>query len=157
MRAACLASPTDVFFSQYGSVTETEALRTCAACPVRTECLAFALDERIPDGIFGGSTAVWRRQMLARHPQVISWHKLLADALAHHHRRIRQEATDVASSTTTGRVPPDALDGTTHSRPRYRRMGRRISSSSSSRPASSTSSTTLHHSYPDQQFSPTDS
>jgi len=39
------------------------ALRTCAACPVRRQCLEFAMDNDVLFGIFGGTTAVERSQL----------------------------------------------------------------------------------------------
>jgi WhiB family redox-sensing transcriptional regulator len=49
-------------------------------CPVRTECLADALDNRIEFGIWGGMTERERRALLRRRPQVISWRELLESA-----------------------------------------------------------------------------
>lgn len=40
-----------------------EALAWCAVCPVRSDCLAFALDW-ISDGVAGGMTAAQRREVL---------------------------------------------------------------------------------------------
>ena len=40
-----------------------KALAWCAVCPVRSECLAFALDQ-MPDGVAGGMTAAQRREVL---------------------------------------------------------------------------------------------
>ena len=53
------------------------ASRICAGCPVRTECLAEALDDRIEWGVWGGMTERQRRQLLRRRPQVVSWRRLL--------------------------------------------------------------------------------
>lgn len=54
----------------------------CTGCPVRTECLAHALDQRIEDGVWGGTTERERRAMLAARPDVPSWAELLAAARA---------------------------------------------------------------------------
>ncbi|MFI1966529.1 WhiB family transcriptional regulator [Streptomyces pathocidini] len=102
MRAACFKVPTGTFFAPYGSTAEDEALRICRDCPVRTECLAFALDERIPYGIFGGTTPVWRRQLLARRPQVDSWNDLLGRARANHERLYRRSTS---ARTRVGQAP----------------------------------------------------
>lgn len=41
----------------------------CAACPVRGPCLAYAINEHIEHGIWGGRTPTERAQLLAdRHP-----------------------------------------------------------------------------------------
>jgi WhiB family transcriptional regulator, redox-sensing transcriptional regulator len=43
-----------------------QAKEVCGRCPVRAECLAWALDQRIEYGIFGGATEHERRQLLAQ-------------------------------------------------------------------------------------------
>ena len=40
------------------------AIRLCAACPVRAQCLEYALAHRIDDGIWGGSSERERRRIL---------------------------------------------------------------------------------------------
>lgn len=49
----------------------------CRTCPVRTECLAHALDERIEFGVWGGMTERERRALLRSRPDVRSWAELL--------------------------------------------------------------------------------
>lgn len=49
------------------------AKRICGGCPVRTECLVEALDDRIEEGVWGGLTERERRAVLRRHPEVTSW------------------------------------------------------------------------------------
>jgi WhiB family redox-sensing transcriptional regulator len=63
---------------------QREARRFCRTCPVRTECLAHALDHRIEFGVWGGMTERERRALLRRRPDVESWAELLADAKAAH-------------------------------------------------------------------------
>jgi WhiB family redox-sensing transcriptional regulator len=63
---------------------QREARQFCRVCPVRTECLAHALDQRIEFGIWGGMTERERRALLRRRPDVTSWADLLADARAAH-------------------------------------------------------------------------
>lgn len=75
--ASCRAESTECFFSY---AEEEEALQICEACIVRTECLAYALDERVEHGVYGGSTARWRKELLARCSDVPSWHIFLRDA-----------------------------------------------------------------------------
>src|SRR5512147_639860 len=53
----------------------------CRLCPVRYECLADALDNRIDFGVWGGMTERERRAMLRRHPHVASWRKMFEAAL----------------------------------------------------------------------------
>lgn len=52
----------------------------CGACPVRTECLADALDNRVDFGVWGGMTERERRRMLRRHPDVRDWSEALRRA-----------------------------------------------------------------------------
>lgn len=63
--AACRGVDTDVFFP----VTEEEAgpaKTVCASCPVREECLEFALQTRQEDGVWGGLTETERRRLRRR-------------------------------------------------------------------------------------------
>jgi WhiB family transcriptional regulator, redox-sensing transcriptional regulator len=66
---------------------QREARAICRACPVRTECLAHALDHRVEFGVWGGMTERERRQLLREHPQVPSWRALLEDARSTHEGR----------------------------------------------------------------------
>jgi WhiB family redox-sensing transcriptional regulator len=54
----------------------------CRSCPVRTECLADALDNRVEYGVWGGMTERERRALLRRRPDVTSWARLFSDAQA---------------------------------------------------------------------------
>ena len=63
---------------------QREARQFCRICPVRTECLAHALDHRVEFGVWGGMTERERRALLRRRPDVESWSDLLADARAAH-------------------------------------------------------------------------
>ena len=42
------------------------AVRICAGCSVRAECLEYAIDNRIDEGIWGGESARARRQIARR-------------------------------------------------------------------------------------------
>ena len=46
-------------------------------CPVRFDCLAEALDNRIEWGVWGGMTERERRQLLRQRPDVESWRSVL--------------------------------------------------------------------------------
>jgi WhiB family transcriptional regulator, redox-sensing transcriptional regulator len=63
---------------------QRKAKLVCIACPVRTECLAEALDGRIEFGVWGGMTERERRALLRRRPDVESWHELLTEAKRQH-------------------------------------------------------------------------
>jgi WhiB family redox-sensing transcriptional regulator len=45
---------------------EKKAKAICHVCPVKVDCLEFALEIREPYGIWGGLTETERRQVLAR-------------------------------------------------------------------------------------------
>jgi WhiB family redox-sensing transcriptional regulator len=47
---------------------ESRAKSICAACPVRVECLAYALDIREVHGIWGGLTEAERFELLLDEP-----------------------------------------------------------------------------------------
>jgi hypothetical protein len=40
-----------------------QALAVCAGCPVKAECLQYALDNALDHGIFGGTTSQERKKM----------------------------------------------------------------------------------------------
>jgi hypothetical protein len=69
-RAACRDADPEIFFPVAESgpaldAAQAHALAYCARCPVRAECLAFALDV-LPYGIAGGMTAEQRRGLRHR-------------------------------------------------------------------------------------------
>ena len=65
--AACRNGDPDALFVQ--GAEQNVAKRICRSCPVRYECLADALDNRIEFGVWGGMTERERRALLRRHPQ----------------------------------------------------------------------------------------
>jgi len=70
---------------------QREAREFCRTCPVRTECLAHALDQRIEFGVWGGTTERERRAMLRTRPHVTSWAALLSAAREAHAAAVRRE------------------------------------------------------------------
>jgi WhiB family transcriptional regulator, redox-sensing transcriptional regulator len=74
-QAACRATDPDALFVQGAAQNRAKAL--CLGCPVRTECLADALDNRIEFGVWGGMTERERRALLRRRAGVTSWRALL--------------------------------------------------------------------------------
>lgn len=74
-RAACKGTDPDELFVQ--GAAQNRAKVVCANCPVRTECLADALDNRVEYGVWGGMTERERRALLRRRPEVGSWRKVL--------------------------------------------------------------------------------
>jgi WhiB family redox-sensing transcriptional regulator len=59
---------------------QNRAKVVCATCPVRTECLADALDNRVEYGVWGGMTERERRALLRKRPDVRSWRQVLEEA-----------------------------------------------------------------------------
>src|SRR4051794_41919079 len=77
-RAACRASDPDALFVQ--GAAQNRAKSVCLGCPVRTECLADALDNRVEFGVWGGMTERERRAPLLRRPHVTPRRRLLGGA-----------------------------------------------------------------------------
>jgi WhiB family redox-sensing transcriptional regulator len=74
-RAACRNLNPDELFVQ--GAAQNKAKARCMGCPVRAECLADALDNRVEFGVWGGMTERERRALLRRRPNVKSWASLL--------------------------------------------------------------------------------
>lgn len=68
--AACQSADPDLFFPISGSGPATgevaRAKSVCAACPVRCECLRYALDAGPLQGVWGGLTEEERRLLRQR-------------------------------------------------------------------------------------------
>lgn len=64
-RAACRGMDPAVFFPSTEEETDL-ALDICRSCPVRAECLEYALASKERFGIWGGATERERRRMLRR-------------------------------------------------------------------------------------------
>ena len=74
----CRELDPDGFFVQGAGQQKVKTL--CAACSVRLECLADALDNRIEFGVWGGMTERERRRLLREHPGVPDWYEALERA-----------------------------------------------------------------------------
>ena len=80
--SACKTTDPDELFVT--GAAQNRAKAVCLACPVRTECLSDALDNRVEFGVWGGMTERERRALLRRRPEVTSWKRLFAQARAEH-------------------------------------------------------------------------
>ena len=78
-RGACRTADPDTLFVQGAAQNRVKTM--CMSCPVRTECLADALDNRVEFGVWGGMTERERRALLRRRPNVTSWRRLLEAAM----------------------------------------------------------------------------
>jgi Transcription factor WhiB. len=63
--AACRDRSPTQFFPSDGVGVEV-AKKTCVQCPVRRECLEYALHHRIDHGVWGGCSERERRRILRR-------------------------------------------------------------------------------------------
>jgi WhiB family redox-sensing transcriptional regulator len=59
----CRFEPPARFFPSDGVGVEV-AKRICATCPVKAECLEYALEHRIDHGVWGGASERQRRRIL---------------------------------------------------------------------------------------------
>ena len=59
--ALCARFDPDLFFSP-GAIEHKEAKKICRDCPVRRQCLAYAMETCIDHGIWGGLTERERRR-----------------------------------------------------------------------------------------------
>jgi len=55
--AACVGVDPDLFFG----ATEAEAKAVCAGCPVKVDCLIYAVENDILHGVWGGRTPAERK------------------------------------------------------------------------------------------------
>lgn len=61
--AACVEVDPALFFAERGEPAGP-AKRVCATCPVRAQCIEYALDGHTMHGIFGGTSRHERRDLL---------------------------------------------------------------------------------------------
>jgi WhiB family redox-sensing transcriptional regulator len=80
--ATCRTARPDELFVKGAAQNRVKLM--CTQCPVRTECLAEALDNKIEWGVWGGMTERERRALLRRRPNVTSWRALFEAARAQH-------------------------------------------------------------------------
>ena len=64
-RAICAQSDPERWFPEQGGSTQL-AKEICASCPVQVQCLEYAMENDLCDGIYGGLTAKDRRRLLRR-------------------------------------------------------------------------------------------
>ena len=79
--AKCREQEPDALFVR--GAEQNKAKLVCKGCPVRTECLAEALDNQIEWGVWGGMTERERRALLRRRPAA-SWRTVLEAAKQEH-------------------------------------------------------------------------
>jgi WhiB family redox-sensing transcriptional regulator len=94
---ACRSGDPDTLFVQGAEQNRAKAI--CLGCPVRTECLADALDNGVEFGVWGGMTERERRALLKRRPNVTSWRRLLQQARASHLRSVGSQPADLEAAS----------------------------------------------------------
>jgi WhiB family redox-sensing transcriptional regulator len=65
-RAACRGANPDIWFCDDRGASYREARQICVACPVRLECLTWAVETNTHYGMWGG-LAPWQRKHLRPH------------------------------------------------------------------------------------------
>jgi WhiB family transcriptional regulator, redox-sensing transcriptional regulator len=88
--ARCRTADADELFVRGAEQRQVRGF--CKNCPVRTECLAHALDEKVEFGVWGGMTERERRAVLRSRPDVGSWADLLGAARVEHYTGSRRRA-----------------------------------------------------------------
>jgi len=63
LRAACRGLPTNEWVREPGCEYPEEQRDICRACPVRRECLGFAMADQSIPGLWGGTDERERRRM----------------------------------------------------------------------------------------------
>jgi WhiB family transcriptional regulator, redox-sensing transcriptional regulator len=101
-RAACRDEAPDKLFVQ--GAAQNRAKTVCLGCPVRTECLADALDNRVEYGVWGGMTERERRALLRRRPEVRSWRQFL-EAAKEKYERSGEEVDPRFDAATQAAIP----------------------------------------------------
>lgn len=65
--AACASYPAELFFPPSDAPSAANAAKAiCQGCPVREECLSFALETAQAEGVWGGMNAGERRRLRRR-------------------------------------------------------------------------------------------
>jgi WhiB family redox-sensing transcriptional regulator len=64
--ASCIQTDPEVFFPEKGE-RALNAIAICESCPVRFECLEYALDEDLDTGVYGGLSSNERRPLHRAH------------------------------------------------------------------------------------------
>lgn len=115
VRSACLGMDPNMFFPTKGETPHPDAVDACARCPVRVECLEYALAAREEFGYFGGQSERGRRRILRQRfgaygvnrPAEAKGPRRAADPDPGPGRRTHRS---VASKAATG--PPNRADST---------------------------------------------
>lgn len=102
-QAACLGLDPEMFFPEPGGGQKTadHAKQICAQCPVTTNCLTYALNEKVHYGIWGGTTPDERPAGRRPTPTRPINHGTEGGYMAHR-RRNEPACTDCLAAHATG-------------------------------------------------------
>lgn len=76
-KGLCKDHDTNLFFAETGENLKTRKAKTiCSGCPVRLECLVYALENKEPFGVWGGTTYRQRGRMMRHIGSPISIEKV---------------------------------------------------------------------------------
>jgi WhiB family redox-sensing transcriptional regulator len=126
---ACADHPTTMFYADSpGASVYAAARAVCAGCPVRQECLDYALENREPYGMWGG-LAPMERWKLVQGKRATMWQHGTAAGYKRH-RRLGEEACDecrhanreAARARRKSRAKPVAQCGTESGYARHLRV-----------------------------------
>jgi WhiB family transcriptional regulator, redox-sensing transcriptional regulator len=71
-QARCRQYDPEIFFAPRARA-ERKAKTICAKCPVKVDCLVFALQAKVEFGIWGGTNGKERRAMIRSSPVGTDW------------------------------------------------------------------------------------
>ena len=60
-QALCAQTDPELFFNDGNQFAYATAVQICSGCPVINDCLDYAINNRIDDGVWGGLTPTQRR------------------------------------------------------------------------------------------------
>lgn len=107
--ALCAQVDTELFYPEKGGSTRN-AKQTCMTCPVREECLTYALDNDEEHGIWGGLSVIERRRVAQERGLVRSTPRRPAAISDDHVRGLhRQGFNDVEIARELGCVPETVM------------------------------------------------
>jgi WhiB family redox-sensing transcriptional regulator len=65
--ASCVETDPELFFPELDSLWKiAQAKKICEECPVKTQCLEYALSNKMKDGIWGGTSPTERSNIIRR-------------------------------------------------------------------------------------------
>lgn len=126
-KALCQEGDPDALFVQ--GAEQNNAKKICRGCPVRLECLADALDNRIEFGVWGGMTERERRALLRKHADVRSWRSVFEVALEEEQRNARKSGRHRVPVDLNFLLPPRCGAVNDRTRPRRRPPSGRVAMS----------------------------